>query len=187
MIDVMLTDLMTFFDSLPRRELSFEAGSTVFNLGDAITTVYIVQSGTIHLVRHQADGSPLILQRARSGAILAEASVYSSRYHCDARAESAALTWAISKSSLRRRLSESLETAEAWAQHLADEVQRARLHAEILSLKTVSARLAAWIGWHGTLPAKGSWSIIAQEIGVSPEAFYREIGRRRKESLDNLD
>jgi CRP-like cAMP-binding protein len=183
MIEVMLTNLMPLFEGLPRRELSFEAGSPVFNLGDAIKTVYVVRSGTIHLVRHQEDGSPLILQRAKGGEILAKASVYSSHYHCDARAESAAVVWAISRNGLRRRLSESPEFAEAWARHLVDEVQRARLHAEILSLKTVSARLAAWIGWHGTLPPKGRWSVIAQEIEVSPEALYREIGTRRKTLL----
>lgn len=29
------------------------------------------------------------------------------------------------------------------------------------------------------LPAKGEWKSVAQQIGVSPEALYREIARRR--------
>jgi CRP-like cAMP-binding protein len=101
------------------------------------------------------------------------------RYHCDARAETAALTWAIPRATLRTRLQQDPELAVVWARHLAREVQQARLQAEILFLKTVAARLDAWIAWHGSLPAKGRWSVVAQQIGVSPEALYRELARRR--------
>ena len=59
--------------------------------------MHFVRRGAIHLVRTQEDGAALILQRARAGAILAEASVYSDRYHCDARAESDAVTWAVAQ------------------------------------------------------------------------------------------
>jgi CRP/FNR family transcriptional regulator, dissimilatory nitrate respiration regulator len=58
-------------------------------------------------------------------------------------------------------------------------VQSARLRAEVLALKTVTARLDAWIAWNGPLPGKGKWMTIAGEIGVSPEALYREIAKRR--------
>ena len=179
MIVIMSKNLIERLYSLPGHELKFAAGVPVFHLGDEVRQVHLVRAGTIHLVRNQADGSALILQRAGLGAILAEASVYSSSYHCDARAESAATTWAIEKSEMRRRLSKSPEFAEAWSLHLAHEVQRARLQAEILSLKTVEARLNAWMVWNETLPAKGQWSNVACEIGVSPEALYREIARRQ--------
>ncbi|SFI57623.1 hypothetical protein SAMN05216525_110176 [Bradyrhizobium sp. Gha] len=48
-----------------------------------------------------------------------------------------------------------------------------------LSMKTVAARLDAWIEWNGKLPPKGEWVSLAAELAVSPEALYREIGRRR--------
>ena len=108
-----------------------------------------------------------------------EASVYSARYHCDACAETPAVTWAVLRRDLRKRLAENQDVSNSWAEHLAREVQRARLHAEILSLKTVAARLSAWIGWNASMPRKGEWSNVALEIGVSPEALYREIARRR--------
>ena len=179
MIEIMNSDLSTLLAGLPRREMSFSAGEAVFRLGDGVKSIHFVRSGIIHLVRHQRDGSPLVLQRAGAGAVLAEASVYSALYHCDANAATTAATWAVKLNDFRRRLAGSPNFAEAWAQHLAHEVQNARLHSEILSLKTVAARLDAWLAWHGALPPKGNWSIIANEIGVSPEALYREIGRRR--------
>ena len=52
------------------------------------------------------------------------------------------------------------------------------MRAEILALKTVAERLDAWIAWHEQRPAKGKWRHVAEEIGVSPEAFYRELAKR---------
>lgn len=179
MIAIMSSALVPLLGDLSGSERHFAAGETLFRLGDMVRRLHLMRSGTVHLVRYHKDGSALILQRARPGSILAEASVYSARYHCDARAEMSAVTWAIPRSVVRKALAERPELSEAWASYLAQEVQRARLHAEILSLKTVAARLAAWISWNGSFPAKGQWSLIALEIGVSPEALYREIANRR--------
>ena len=176
---IMSTDLDLLLGGLRGHEHRFPAGTTVFLLNDEVRVVYLVRRGVIHLVRHKEQGAALILQRAQAGSILAEASVYSDQYHCDARAESDATTWAVSKGDLRRRLEEKPDFARAWAQYLANAVQRARLHAEILSLKTVAARLDAWIVWNGVLPEKGQQRRIADEIGVSPEALYRELAKRR--------
>ena len=178
MIAIMSKELVSLLQELRGRECEFAAGASVFHLGDPIRLVHFVRRGTIRLVRHQDDGTALILQRARAGSILAEASVYSESYHCDARAETVAATWAVARKDFRRRLETKPEAYEAWAQHLAHEVQRARLHAEILSMKTVAARLSAWMFWNGAPATKGQWRRIADEIGVSPEALYREIAKR---------
>ena len=111
--------------------------------------------------------------------MLAEASLHSSHYHCDAIAKTDAQMWAVGRSELQSQLRRNPVLSEAWFEHLAREVQRARFLAEILSLKTVAARLDAWIGWHGASPEKGLWATTAQQIGVSPEAFYREMAKRR--------
>jgi CRP/FNR family transcriptional regulator, dissimilatory nitrate respiration regulator len=178
MIAIMSEDLGSFLQGLRGREREFAAGASVFHLGDPIRLVHFVRRGTIHLVRHQDDGAALILQRAEAGSILAEASVYSESYHCDARAETVSATWAVPRKDFRRCLETKPEAYRAWAQHIAHEVQRARLHAEILSMKTVAARLSAWMFWNGALSTKGQWRRIADEIGVSPEALYREIAKR---------
>jgi CRP/FNR family transcriptional regulator, dissimilatory nitrate respiration regulator len=179
MISIMSPELSLLFDRLRGSENVYRAGEAVFHLGDVVRRMYVVRSGTIHLVRHQRGGSAVILQRAGPGSILAEASLYSTRYHCDASAETDATTWSIARSELRRRIAEDPEFSEAWADHLAQEVQRARLHAEILSLKTVSERLDAWVAWSGAPPSKGRGAVVAMAIGVTPEALYREMAKRR--------
>ncbi|MDE8347751.1 MAG: Crp/Fnr family transcriptional regulator [Acidocella sp.] len=165
-------------EGLAGRECEFSAGQTLFGLGDAVREVHFVRRGVIHLLRYRSDGAALILQRASAGAMLAEASVYSDTYHCDACAPDGAVTFAVARSDLRGRLDANPQACQALAQHLAHEVQRARLQAEILSLKTVQARLDAWLVWNGALPPKGQWRRLAGEIGVSPEALYREIAQR---------
>ncbi|MEM9578404.1 MAG: hypothetical protein AAF999_15500 [Pseudomonadota bacterium] len=67
----------------------------------------------------------------------------------------------------------------AWQARLARTVQTTRLLAEIRGLKTVEQRLDAWLSQNEALPTKGHWQNLAQELSVSPEAFYREIARRR--------
>lgn len=180
MITIMLRSIEPYLTGCRGRQRHFESGQPVFHRGDPVTDMHFVLQGSIHLVRHQSDGSTLILQRAVPGSILAEASLYSGAYHCDAVACGAAETRMYSKASLRKLLVKSPEFANFWANYLAQELQRARLRSEILSLKTVAARLDAWIAWNGgNPPEKGEWKLVAGQIGVSPEALYREIAKRR--------
>ena len=93
-------------------------------------------------------------------------------------------TVAIAASAVRRLLAEDPGFAESWAVHLSRELQATRLRTSILSHRTVRERLDAWIAWHGEgLPARGTWKTVANEIGMRPEALYRELARRRREEL----
>ena len=155
-------------------------GGLLFHRGDPVASLFLVLEGTIELVRHQADGGVVVLQRASPSAVLAEASVFSERYHCDAFAAAPSVLRAVPMATVREQLARSPAFAEAWARHLAGEVQEARLRSEILSLKTVARRLDAWLLSHGDrMPAKGEWKSLAHQIGVSPEALYRELARRK--------
>ena len=180
MIAIMSPSIERYLKGLPARRRHFEAGQRLFHRGDPVTDMHVVLSGAIHLVRYQGDGSVLILQRADPGSVLAEASLYSGTYHCDAVAFGSTDTRVYAKASLTRLLAKSPEFGNVWASHLARELQRARLRAEILSLRTVAERLDAWIVWNGgSAPRKGEWKLVADQIGVSPEALYREIAKRR--------
>jgi len=179
MIEIMSSEIALLLPSSCRRSISFEAGEPIFHLGDKVRFIYIVRSGLIHLFRDQENGARLMLQRAEAGSILAEPSLFSDTYHCNAVAVRMTEAWSISRDVIRDRLRSGGVFAEAWTKHLGNEVQRSRLQSEILSIRQVSARLDAWLVWHGSLPAKGGWITLAAEIGVSPEALYREIGRRK--------
>ena len=119
----------------------------------------------------------MVLHRARAHQLLAEASLFAARYHCDAVSEQGARLARIAKS----RILQAQRDDPAWlvelATHLAGEVQKARARAELLSLRTVRERLDGWLSLHGTLPPRGRWVDVAHEIGVTREALYRELAR----------
>ena len=50
-------------------------------------------------------------------------------------------------------------------------------------MRTVAERLEAWTAWNGSKsPKKGEWKLVANQIGVSPEALYREFAKNRRRS-----
>jgi len=181
MIDIMFETLTDRLLELGHSAHRFGPGEFLFRGGDEVRSLHLIDEGEVHLIRHQVDGFVLILQRARAGAVIAEASLFSERYHCDAVAVKSTQTLSFPKSTIRTELSRDPGFAEAWSAFLAREVQATRLRAEVLTLRTVAERLDAWIGSNeGRLPDKGKWNTIAKEIGTSPEALYRELAKRRK-------
>ncbi len=179
MISIMSGAIIPTLAAMGGPERALAPGAFLFHQGEPTAALFVVLDGRIHLIRHQEGGSALVLQRAGPGDVLAEASLFSGRYHCDAIAQTAARVRGIPNRSLRERFRREPEFAEAWAAHLAHEIQDARFRSEVLSLRTVAARLDAWLAWYGALPPKGEWTGLADQIGVSPEALYRELARRR--------
>lgn len=178
MICIMWQNLSIFDRDTIQR---FDPGDTVFCAGSAVKQVFLVCSGRTALVRPLLSGEPAVLQRASSGCIIAEASVYAQHYHCDCVAlEETELVHMPRKSFLDVLRSDS-HLAETWASYLAHGIQQARMLAEIRSLRTVAERLDAWIAEYGELPEKGQWQGLAYELSVSREALYRELARRRSE------
>lgn len=177
MIVIMCNALSDLFAS--GRVVSFQSNQSVFQIGDRVQNMYFVIDGGVDLVRYSKRGAPLILARVGQGGVLAEASAYSSRYHCHAVTSAPTQLRLLPVSAFRDRLHGSADIARTWAAKLAQELQTARMQSEIRSLKTVAERLDAWLGENKTLPPKGQMQNLAYFLGVSREALYRELARRR--------
>ena len=175
MIWIMLEHLA----NLPQINRSFYEGQYLFHREDRVKSMILIESGVAKLIRHHPDGTSIVLQRAGPGSILAEASLFTLKYHCDAIAASPVVARLVSQKATQQLFFAKQDFAKAWVTHLASEVRRARLRSEILTLKTVAERLDAWLLDSGSLPQKGNWKAVAQEIATSPEALYREIARRK--------
>ena len=180
MIVIMSENFVELLSALPHRKRTVRAGALVFERDDPTRWFYRVEAGRVDLVRYQVDGATFILQRAGPGEVLGEASLTAQSYHCAAMAVSNSVLSVFSQSEVREAIAREDRVAQAFVRHLGREVRRARLRAEIVSLKRVSERLDAWLVWHdGEMPDRGHWHLLAQEIGVSPAALYRELARRR--------
>lgn len=180
MIAIMFEALTSRIPDTELRSRKLAQGALLFHQGDQVRSMFFVLAGSVELVRHSPEGKPVILQRAGRGATLAEASLFSDSYHCDAIATEMSEMAEVPRSSFLELITSDPEFASAWMEHLANQVQSARLRAEILTLKTVAQRLDAWLAFAGgVLPERGGRSRLAHQIGISPEALYREIARRK--------
>lgn len=181
MIAIMFNQLGETLMRFADKELLLVDGQILFRAGTPVRNLYLVREGRVKLLRHQRDGAALALQNAKAGDLLAEASIFAVRYHCDAIAEGPATLLRVPRARVDKLCAENPIWLALLAQHLAQEVQRARARAELLSLKRVDSRLDAWLDLNGgQLPPRGEWVGLALEVGVSPEALYRELSRRRR-------
>jgi CRP-like cAMP-binding protein len=150
----MLDDIFAFLRPRAVARRSFVKGDHLFRRGDPVRVMFLVTNGCANLVRYQEDGGPAVLQRARQGTVLAEASVFSD--HCDAVAAMATEVVLVAIGEILRLLNEDHVFALEWTRHLSNELQQTRKRAEILALRKIAARLDAWLTWSdGDLPRKG--------------------------------
>lgn len=177
MIAIMSKFVLDLFES--GQPISFEAGRAVFRAGDRVRQMYVVHTGDVDLVRFSRTGARLILHSVGAGAVLAEASAYSATYHCDGLARTAVTATALPVSVFVQRIHASPDAAQSWAAALARELQKSRMQCEIRSLNKVAERLDAWLGENGDLPPRGQIQDLAHRLGVTREALYRELARRR--------
>lgn len=177
----MFDEMERLFRMLNPVEKSFAMGETVFRRNQPVVSLYLVLNGSVSLIRQREDGVELVLQKAGVGKVLAEASLFSDRYHCDAIAGEAVTLLQVTRSRLIDLLQCDPTLAMFWIEGLSRSLQQARTRAEILSLRTVRERLDAWLLMNGeSLPEKGQWRRVAAELAVSPEALYRELAARKQ-------
>lgn len=178
MILIMSMELQALFDDGLAKSLG--EGETLFFSGGPVLLMHLVAEGQIDLVRYSKSGTRILLFEAGPGKILAEASAYSAFYHCDGTAAINSRILSIPVATFRERLDFNAKLAGLWAAQLAHGLQSARMNSAIKSMKTVEERLNAWLADGMALPPKGQLQILAQSLGVSREALYREMSKRRE-------
>ena len=171
-----MSDLASLFADAPVSRL--RAGERVFHRDDPVHDAILVQSGSIALTRTLIEGEMLTLHVAGPVTLLAEASLFAERYHCDAIARTEMELRRIQRDDLIAALSNRPEILLSLFAASAREVQAQRARVEILRMKRLSDRLDAWLALHGP-PDQGGWTRVADAIGVTPAALYRELSRRR--------
>jgi len=164
-----------FEDGLMR---TLDGGDVLFHREDPVIAAYLIVSGCVAMERGLATGDALVLCKLRSGQLVAGASLFADRYHCDAVMREKTQVLVLEKPVLLRRLGSAPTATLSLLADASREVQQLRNRVEILRFKRVADRLSAWLDINGA-PQKGGWVGVAEEIGVSPEALYRELARRK--------
>lgn len=164
------------FDDAPT--FTLDQGGVLFRREDQVRVMYLVQTGEVALERPLQDGTALTLHVATQGKALAEASLFAPSYHCDAVARTQAQIKALPRTDFLAALRNHPDVALGLIETHAREVQAQRARIEILRLRRVADRLDAWLELHGA-PQKGAWIRVADQIGVSAPALYRELAQRK--------
>jgi CRP-like cAMP-binding protein len=161
-------------------ERKLETGKALFRAGSKTVGLYEVLSGTVCLIRTDRSGREAVLQRASAGDILAEASLFSSTYHCDAIAKAAATVRLYPKAVLLAELQRDPNIAQAFAAMLARQVMTLRTRLEQRNIHSARDRVRHFLAINAapggrTVSLAGTLKDIAAELGLTHEAFYRTL------------
>jgi CRP-like cAMP-binding protein len=159
------------------KHLSVEPGETVFRAGTRPRKIFWVLDGEVRLVRRSRNGAEIVLQRASSG-FIAEASLESPQYHCDAIAAAKSQLVGFPIERFRQALADDDKFRAFWMRRLAREVHALRSQSERLALRSAAERIEHFIeaeGSDGRLELSRSRKAWAAELGLTHEALYRTL------------
>jgi CRP-like cAMP-binding protein len=164
---------------------SYSKGERLFVAGKKPIYIFFISSGEVLLERLGMQGEPIILQRTRYG-IISEASLQSTRYHCDGKVMAASKITAVPIHDIQTALACDPAFSGRWIGMLNREVKRLRLQCERLSLHKVQDRLMHFLdteGQQGKYPLDSGLKSLAGELGVTHEALYRCVSELEKKQL----
>lgn len=167
-------------------EVRHQAGELVFRRGGPTHSVYFVASGSVRLTRYGPAGEEVVLHEARPGEFLAEASLDSERYHCDAIAGAATTLWKVPAATLREWIERDPAFASAWMSWLARQLRAARARNERLALRSASDRIRHLLLSEGRGPdyefrASATLKDLARDLALSHESLYRTLARMERD------
>ena len=157
-----------------------KAGEALFRLGDKTTGLWEVVAGRVRLSRVDRSGREVILYVAGAGETLAEASLFSPAYHCDAIASTDALVRIYPKPALLAAFDKDPKAAQAFTAMLARQVMNLRTRIEQRNIRSARERVRHFLKVNAdadgrTVTLRGTLKDLAAELGLSHEALYRTL------------
>jgi CRP-like cAMP-binding protein len=163
-------------------ERALKPGQTLFRAGQRTIGPYQVASGRVRLARVDRSGRETVLYTAGSGEMVAEASLFSAVYHCDAIASTAAKVRLFPKDAVLAAFQHDPAAAKSFMARLARQVMDLRTRMELRNIHSARERvrhyLALHVGADGlTVALQGTLKELAAELGLTHEALYRTLAR----------
>jgi CRP-like cAMP-binding protein len=155
-------------------------GETLFRLGDKTAGLFEVIVGRVRLARVDRAGHEIVLHVAGPGETLAEASLFSADYHCDAIASTDAVVRIYPKAAVLAGFTKEPKAAQAFTATLARQVMNLRTRIEQRNIRSARERLRHYLALNvgsdrRTVALRGTLKDLAAELGLSHEALYRTL------------
>jgi CRP-like cAMP-binding protein len=165
---------------------TFSANEFLFRRGDETTGLYVVIHGSVKMMRMGPSGKDAALYVARSGDPLAEASIFSPIYHCDAIALTDASVRFYPKAALMRQFERNHRFAESYLAMLGRQLMIARTRFERVCLHSARERVLHFLTLEvdaetHSVEIPGTLKEFASELGLTHEAFYRTLAQMAKD------
>jgi CRP-like cAMP-binding protein len=168
------------------RERILGRGEVLFRKDDAAVGIYEVEEGQVRLSRLDQTGREIVLYVAGPGDLLAEASLFSKVYNCDATAVTDARVRLYPRKALLLEFRRNPEAAEALAARLAHETMALRTRLELRNIRSASERVQNYLALNAgadgrTIILTGTVKDLAAELGLTHEALYRTLNKLEAE------
>jgi CRP/FNR family transcriptional regulator, dissimilatory nitrate respiration regulator len=161
-------------------ERRLKAGQSIFRRGDRSTGLYEVVKGRVRLARVDRSGREAVLHVAMQGDTIAEASLFSPTYHCDAIATTDAIVRRYPKGALLAEFERDPKAAHAFMAMLAHQVMIQRTRLEQRNIHSAHDRIRHYLAVNAaadgrTVALPGTLKELAGELGLTHEALYRAL------------
>jgi CRP/FNR family transcriptional regulator, dissimilatory nitrate respiration regulator len=163
-------------------ERRLAAGQTLFRAGSRSNGFFEVTAGTVRLIRTDRNGREAVLQTASAGDTLAEASLFSPAYHCDAVAATDAVVRMFPRSVMLAELQRDPKLARTFTAMLARQVMALRTRLETRNIHSARERVRHFLVVNAgadrrTVALPGTLKQLAADLGLTHEALYRTLAR----------
>lgn len=167
---------------------NLEAGQIVFDQGDLVDAVYILDSGCIQLLNYTEEGLQINHYSVRPGESFAEVALFYERYICTAIASLPSRILVLPKSAFLKALKAHPDLAETFMAQLAKRLHESKILLELRSIRSARKRVLHYLQLNVQpdgmtvnldLPLKE----IADDLGLTPEALSRALKQLHKEGV----
>jgi CRP-like cAMP-binding protein len=156
------------------------AGESLFRRGSRTAGLHEIVSGNVRLVRVDAAGREVILYVARAGDLIAEASLFSPTYQCDAIATTNVVVRLYPKAVIVREFERDPKAARSFMAMLGRHIMDLRTRLEFRNIRSARDRIRHYLAVNAgadgrTVTLRQTLKDVAAEIGLTHEALYRTL------------
>ena len=166
--------------------IQVKAREHVFRAGSGAHHVYFVSRGRVVLSRHTDDGNRVITSDVVEGDWMAEASVFESRYHCDAAAVVDSVIRRVRCEDILEALRSRPEFTARYVAYLSRRVRHLREQLEIRTILSAEDRILRFLQAEvvdGIFVVPGFYKNLAAQIGITHETLYRQLKTLEKKGF----
>lgn len=171
----------------PTERLNLAPGDFLFNQNDPARGIFVVKQGRIKLLRDTVDGNAVIMYTAQTNDSLAEASLFSSHYHCHAKADLESEVLFYEKTEVLKYFSSNSESALNFIEVLAKQIQRLRLLLELRGVRSPRERFIQYLQLMADseriVSVQSTYKDLAITLGMTHETLYRVLAQLEKENV----